>query len=325
MVFHCPFYSGSWLKHTGNSRNLNFSPWHKQVDTNDKQIIAFHFGSRTDCNNVMLRHRILWNASSSQTQKKPLMKALTNAPVHFLGKLESQIRHMLQVFVRKCQLSFSKVIWTICGRVLKNLRREKGLIKKINSEIIFLLLKNNSRKEGDTFAKTFFMIVVKETRGSQGPSCLHPVSPGDVEECKGGDVTWDWLKERDAKGEEVGSVAPPHCWIELGAHRALGMKLGWEISAKQRQGWGLVQIRAWDPSSGYCSSTLGISCSQTSVLLESTYLLQPWAGVGRENASLPSCLTSNCPRKTWVIYHSAPVAEINDYVWQVNSFVIGLA
>ena len=41
------------------------------------------------------------------------------------------------------------------------------------------------------------------------------------------------------------SVAPPHCQIEPGAQRALGMKLGWEKHrAELGQGWGLVQIRA---------------------------------------------------------------------------------
>lgn len=43
-------------------------------------------------------------------------------------------------------------------------KERKGTNKEDNSEIISPLLKNNSRKEGKTFAKTFFMIVVKETR-----------------------------------------------------------------------------------------------------------------------------------------------------------------
>lgn len=139
-----------------------FSPWHKPVDTNGKQVTVFHFGIRTDLNKMILQHRILWNASPSQTPKNPLMEALINAPIHLLGRLVVTDRQLLML-VRKCQFSFSKVIWTICGRVLKSLGREKWLIKTTNPEIDFLLLKNNSRKEWNTFAETF-VVVIKEKR-----------------------------------------------------------------------------------------------------------------------------------------------------------------
>jgi len=47
------------------------------------------------------------------------------------------------------------VIWTICANILKSLRREKALTKKRKPEINFMLLKNNYRKEGKTFAGTY--------------------------------------------------------------------------------------------------------------------------------------------------------------------------
>lgn len=64
-------------------------------------------------------------------------------------------------------------------------KERKGTNKEDNSEIISPLLKNNSRKEGKTFAKTFFMIVVKETRNERVPGTLlssswDPWGPGGM-------------------------------------------------------------------------------------------------------------------------------------------------
>lgn len=54
---------------------------------------------------------------------------------------------------------------------------------------------------------------------------------------KGGEM----LREK----KRLGSMVPPHCRIEPGAHRALGMKLRWEKHRAQLGwAWGLVQIRA---------------------------------------------------------------------------------
>lgn len=103
-------------------------------------------------------------------------------------------------------------------------------------------------------------------------------------------------------------MVPPHCRIEPGAHRALGMKPGWERHREQLgQAWGLVQIRAWDPYSSYCSSSQDMSCSWTAVLLESSCLCQPWAGVRwRMPASLSaSHWTPPQKNKSYFSYHSA--------------------